>query len=76
MEGGDLILQDFDSVKIRLFTLKSKKNPFFWNMRIISYSHMPIRNMRFLIGKAIFQLSQLFSQLKDDLQILLMRTMS
>ena len=28
MEGGDLILQDFDSVKIRLFTLKSKKPRF------------------------------------------------
>lgn len=25
MEGGDPILQDFDSVKIRLFILKSKK---------------------------------------------------
>ena len=25
MEGGDSILQDFDSVKIRLFILKSKK---------------------------------------------------
>ena len=33
MEGGDSILQDF--LKIRLFTLKSKKNPFFWNMRIM-----------------------------------------
>lgn len=37
MEGGDPILQDFDSVKIRLFILKSKK-PLFWNMRIMSFS--------------------------------------
>ena len=64
MEGGDPILQDFDSVKIRLFILKSKKTPFFgiWELWVAQ-------------GKAIFPLSQLFSQLKDDIQILLMRTM-
>ena len=38
MEGGGPVFQDFDSVIIRLFILKSKKPLYFGDMRIMSFS--------------------------------------